>query len=177
MTAIINNMLDDRVAATYKTKDDINQAKIVLTRKLGLRESKVKIIAPSDRMEGAKLEGESNKVGNNMLMLHIRNTFLGFVIGMVIAFLLVQFGPALTQNNPMFTYIALISPSIFIGMFFAGFRSLKPEHDIINQHAVEAQQENYWTLLVETKEIDISKDAICEEIQQTHCVELKSESV
>lgn len=175
MTAIINNMLDDRVAATYKTKDDINQAKLVLTRKLGLRESKVKIIAPNDNMEGAKLEGNSERVGNNMLMSHIRNTLLGFVIGMIIAFLLVQFGPALTQNNPIFTYIALISPSIFIGMFFAGFRSLKPEHDIINQHAVKAQQENYWTLLIETKDMDVTKDAICEEIQQTHCVELKSE--
>lgn len=175
MTAIINNTLDDRVAATYKTKDDINQAKLVLTRKLGLRESKVKIIAPNDNMEGAKLEGNSERVGNNMLMSHIRNTLLGFVIGMIIAFLLVQFGPALTQNNPIFTYIALISPSIFIGMFFAGFRSLKPEHDIINQHAVKAQQENYWTLLIETKDMDVTKDAICEEIQQTHFVELKSE--
>jgi uncharacterized protein YacL len=177
MTAIINNMLDDRVAATYKTKDDINQAKIVLTRKLGIRESKVKIIAPSDNMKDAKLEGKSQKVGSNMLMSHVRNTLLGFVIGMIIAFLLVQYGPALTQNNPMFTYIALISPGIFIGMFFAGFRSLKPEHDIINQHAVKAQQENYWTLLIETKDTDISKDAICEEIEHTKCVELKSESI
>ena len=177
MTAIIKNMLDHRVAATYKTKDDIKQAKIVLTRKLGLPESKIKIIAPSDDMQGAKLEGKSKKVGNNMLMSHVRNTLLGFLIGMVIAFLLVQYGPALTQNNPMFTYIALISPSIFIGMFFAGFRSLKPEHDIINQHAVKAQQENYWTLLVESKDLDISKEAICEEIEHTHCVEVKSEPV
>jgi hypothetical protein len=173
MTAIINNMLDDRVAATYETKDDIHQAKIVLTRKLGIRESRVKIIAPSDNMEGVKLEGKSKKIGTNMLMLHVRNTLLGLVMGMIIAFLLVQYGPALTQNNPMFTYIALISPSIFIGMFFAGFRSLKPEHDIINQHAVKAQQEKYWTLLIETKDMDISKDAICEEIKHTHCVELK----
>jgi hypothetical protein len=177
MSVIINNILDHRVAATYKTKDDIKQAKIVLTRKLGLRESNVKIIAPNDNMEGAKLEGKSKKVGNNMLMSHVRNTLLGFLIGMAIAFILVQYGPALTQNNPMFTYIALISPGIFIGMFFAGFRSLKPEHDIINQHAVKAQQENYWTLLVETKDMDMSKEAICEEIQHTNCVELKSESV
>jgi hypothetical protein len=177
MTAIIKNILDDRVAATYKTQDDIKQAKIVLTRKLGLQDSKIKIIAPSDNMEGVKLEGKSKKVGNNMLMSHVRNTLLGFLLGMAIAFLLVQYGPALAQNNPMFTYIALISPGIFIGMFFAGFRSLKPEHDIINQQAVKAQQENYWTLLVETKDMDISKDAICEEIEHTQCVELKSESV
>lgn len=174
MTAIINNLLDERVAATYKTKDDVTQARIVLLRKLGLRDSNVKIIAPNDEFQGRKLEGRSKKIGSNMLRLHLRHTLFGFVIGMAIAFLLVQFGPALAQNNPFFTYIALISPGVFIGLFYAGLRSLKPEHDAINQQAMKAKEENYWTLLVETQDEKVTKDAICDEIQQTQCVEVKT---
>lgn len=175
MSAITNNMFDDRVIATYASVDKVKQAKIVLKRKLGLTDNKIEIIAPNNGVISQKLEGNSKAIGSNMLKLHVKYATIGLVVGMIAAFLLVKFGPALTQSNPMFTYIALISPGIFIGTFYAGLRSLKQEHDIVNQQAVKAKQEDYWTLMVDTQDTDISKEAICEEIKDTSCVEVKSQ--
>ncbi len=61
------------------------------------------------------------------------------VVGLVTAFLLTLFGPALTQQNPLFTYVALISPGIFIGLFIAGLIGLRPDRNQVIQtvrHAV-----------------------------------------
>ena len=61
------------------------------------------------------------------------------IVGLVAAFLLTQFGLALTQQNPLFTYIALISPGIFIGLFIAGLIGLRPDRNEVIQtvrHAV-----------------------------------------
>ena len=52
-------------------------------------------------------------------------------------------GPALTQQNPLFTYIALISPGIFTGLFIAGLLGLRPDRSQIIQtvrHAVRRKK-------------------------------------
>ncbi|MFW8591615.1 hypothetical protein ACOI22_12485 [Glaciecola sp. 2405UD65-10] len=173
MTAIMNNTFDERIAATYSSVDKVKQAKAVLARKLGLKDSKIKIIEPTDAATGQKLEGNSRAIGANMLNLHVKYAAIGLGIGLLIALLLVLFGPTLTQSNPTFTFIALISPGIFIGTFYAGLRSLKPEHDIINQQTVAAKQNDYWTLLIDTDNLPVTKEAVCEEIERTDCVEVK----
>lgn len=170
MTGITSNNLDQRVAATYPSKDKATQAKVILTRKLGLNEKSIKIIEPQDDATGEKLEGSSKSVGRKMLSLHLVYPLVGLIIGMIIAFLLVSYGPLFTQNSPMFTYVALISPGIFIGVFVAGLRSLKPEHDGVNMTTVNAKQNNRWTLLVKTNNANVTKDELCEEIKQTQGV-------
>ena len=65
--------------------------------------------------------------------------FAGLAVGLIAAFLLTQFGPALTKQNPLFTYIALISPGLFIGLFIAGLMGLRPDRNEVIQtvrHAV-----------------------------------------
>jgi len=173
MSAITNNTFDERIIATYASADKAEQAKIVLRRKLGLQDKSIEIISPNDNKTGEKLEGKSKAVGSNMLRLHLKYASIGLIVGLVAAFLLVSFGPTLTQSSPVFTYIALISPGIFIGTFYAGLRSLKPEHDQVNQQAVKAKQEDYWTLLIDTHDTSVSKEALCEEIKETSCVEIK----
>lgn len=173
MTAIMNNTFDDRIAATYSSVDKVKQAKAVLARKLGLKDSKIKIIEPSDTTAGRKLEGNSKAIGTNMLNLHVKYAAIGLGIGLLAALLLVLFGPTITQSNPTFTFIALISPGIFIGTFYAGLRSLKPEHDLINQQAVTAKENDYWTLLIDTENLPVTKKEVCEEIERTDCVEVR----
>jgi uncharacterized membrane protein len=173
MTAAVTNSLDERIIATYPTNDKAKQAKVVLMRKLGLLSGSIKIVEPNEKTPSEKLEGSSKPIGKKMLLLHLKYPAMGFLIGMCIAFLLVLFGPAFAQISPMFTFIALISHGVFIGAFFAGFRSLKPEHDHLNQHALQAKEQDYWSLIVNTNDTDISKQDICDEIEQTECVVVK----
>lgn len=68
---------------------------------------------------------------------------IGLLVGLLFAFILVEFGPALTQQNPLFTYIALISPGIFTGLFIAGLLGLRPDRSQIIQtvrHAVRRKK-------------------------------------
>ena len=70
---------------------------------------------------------------------HLLLGSVGLVVGLVAASLLTLFGPALTQQNPLFTYVALISPGIFIGLFIAGLIGLRPDRNQVIQtvrHAV-----------------------------------------
>ena len=70
---------------------------------------------------------------------HLLLGAVGLVVGLIAAFLLTQFGPAITQQNPLFTYIALISPGLFIGLFVAGLIGLRPDRNEVIQtvrHAV-----------------------------------------
>ena len=72
----------------------------------------------------------------------------GLLIGMIVAYVLVEFGPALTQNNPLFTYIAMISPGIFIGLFVAGLLSLRPDRTEIIDVVREAVRNKRYAVIV-----------------------------
>jgi hypothetical protein len=172
MNGITHTQFDNRILATYSSFDRVFRAKTVLKTKLGLPESSLDLIKPKESDFEGKLEGSPRKIGINLLRTHLLSASVGLAIGMVIAFLLVEFGPAFTRNSPLFTYIAFISPGLFIGVFWAGLRGLKPEHDVINQDAVEARNNAYWTLVVETENVSISKADIVEEIKQTDCSEV-----
>lgn len=173
MTDYSLNVSDTRVAATYDTHDRVLQAKTIIKRKLGIADKKIKVVAPNDGRTERKLEGRSEKVGNNMLNLHFFYGALGFLIGMLLAFILVESGPSWAQQNPMFTYIALVSPGLFIGLFIAGFMSLKPQHDVINQTVMESQSEAKWTLVIDTEDTSFSRDQVIGEIKQTNVVEVQ----
>ncbi|WP_232364936.1 hypothetical protein [Salinimonas marina] len=68
------------------------------------------------------------------------------------AWLLVSFGPALTQNNPLFTYIAMISPGIFIGLFIAGLISLRPDRSEVIDTVRHAIRRKHFAVIVNLKQ-------------------------
>jgi len=174
MTDITDIYRDERIVATYASHDSLAQAKSVLKTKLGLPDSSINIIKPDDKASGDKLEGSPQKIGQKMWHIHLLYSLVGLIVGMICAFILVQFGPSLAQQNPMFTYIALISPGIFIGVFVAGLQSLKPQHDRANMQAVESKKEGLWTLVIDTQKSSISREDIVSEVKHTHYENLKA---
>lgn len=173
MSITDHNPFDERVLATYTSRDKVNQAYVVLRRKLGLADASMQILGPKHSKLSETLEGNSELIGQSMLILHICYASLGLVSGLLLATLLVQYGPPLFNNSPVFTYIALISPGIFIGLFIAGLRSLKPERDPINISIVESAQAGDWALVIDTDSLPVSKNAVVEEIESTGCLDIK----
>lgn len=167
MSDISMNVTDTRIAAVYSSKDAVMQAKAVVMRKLGLSERKIKVIAPHESHVSEKLEGKASKVKSQMWSLHVTWGLLGFVIGMIVAYFLSSSGPMWAQQNVGFTYLALVSPGLFIGLFIGGFLSLKPERDTVNQEVVKGNEENHWTLVVDTDDTPIERNDVLDEIEQT----------
>jgi len=128
---------------------------------------KIKVIAPKENNVSEKLEGKASKVKSEMWSLHVICGLLGFIGGMVLAYYLTTFGPQWAQQNTGFTYLALVSPGLFIGLFIGGFLSLKPERDTVNQEVVKGNEDRNWTLIVDTENTPLERNDVLEEIEQT----------
>ncbi len=175
MSSITCDVMDGRIAASYKSKTKVLCVKECLVKKLGIEKKKVKIIAPDDEKMSRKLEGPSKPLGKTMLKQHFIYGTGGLLVGMIFAYVLVNHGPEFTQASPMFTYLALISPGLFVGLFVGGLMSLQPSHDPLNQDVVEnIQEDKNWTLLIDTEEVSVSKQAIIQEIKNSENTAIKS---
>ncbi|MBU3023014.1 hypothetical protein [Aestuariibacter sp. A3R04] len=137
-----------QVAAVFESERDALTTIDTLVQRIGMSESQYALIKPLDDGFSEKLEVESSKLGRSMWHSHLVLGFAGFAVGMVAAFLLVRYGPALTINNPVFTYIALISPGLFIGLFAAGLLGLRPDRTHIIEIVRSAIKRRKFALVV-----------------------------
>lgn len=128
-----------QVAAVFPSKQKVQEVLEIVKDNTSVEASQVEIIEAGDPKMSEKLERNSASIGKSMWSSHLLLGSIGVVLGLITAFLLTQFGPALTQQNPLFTYIALISPGLFIGLFIAGLIGLRPDRNEVIQtvrHAV-----------------------------------------
>lgn len=128
-----------QVAAVFPSKRKVQEVVELVKEETSVEAYQIEIIESGDPNMSEKLERNSASIGKSMWSSHLLLGAVGLIIGLVAAFLLTLFGPALTQQNPLFTYIALISPGIFIGLFIAGLIGLRPDRNEVIQtvrHAV-----------------------------------------
>ena len=128
-----------QVAAVFPSKIKVQEVLEIVQEETSVEASQIEIIEAGDPHMSEKLERNSASIGKSMWSSHLLLGSVGLVVGLVTAFLLTLFGPALTQQNPLFTFIALISPGIFIGLFIAGLIGLRPDRNQVIQtvrHAV-----------------------------------------
>jgi len=128
-----------QVAAVFPSKRKVQEVLEIVQEETSVEASQIEIIEAGDPNMSEKLERNSASIGKSMWSSHLLLGSVGLVVGLVTAFLLTLFGPALTQQNPLFTYVALISPGIFIGLFIAGLIGLRPDRNQVIQtvrHAV-----------------------------------------
>lgn len=137
-----------QVAAVFEHKDKAMNTIEALKNDVGLSSNQYALIQPMDKDFNEKLEIESSKLGRRMWHSHLILGFSGLVVGMIAAFLLVNFGPELTRNNPIFTYIALISPGLFIGLFAAGLLGLRPDRTQIIEAVRSAVKHEKFALVI-----------------------------
>ncbi|MEC7690097.1 MAG: hypothetical protein VYE47_04735 [Pseudomonadota bacterium] len=140
-----------QVAAVYDSQQDaLNSIESVIAE-TAVEKDQITLINPMDPHFSEKLERASSKIGKTLWSSHLKLGFAGLVAGLIVAALLVQFGPALTKNNPLFTYIALISPGLFIGLFIAGLTGLRPDRHEIIETVRSAIKRRKYALVVNLK--------------------------
>lgn len=137
-----------QIAAVFASETEARQAADAVTQGSDVKSAQITLVNPMDNQFNQKLEGASAPIGRSMWHSHLVLGAVGLLIGLVIAYLLVQWGPALTQSNPMFTYIALISPGLFIGLFVAGLIGLRPDRTRIVDAVKQAVRNNHYAIVI-----------------------------
>lgn len=140
-----------QVAAVYDSVDSVKHSIDDITSGTDIERSQITIVDPQDDHFSEKLEGASAPLGKKLWHSHLVLGGSGLLLGLVVAYLLVQFGPALTQNNPLFTYIALISPGLFLGLFAAGLMGIRPDRTEIIDTVRHAIRNRRYAIVVNMK--------------------------
>lgn len=154
-TQILNAIVGAKhtqLAAIFDDEQQATRSITSLKTQTHLSPQQFTLIHPHDQAFNAKLEKASDKIGKHLWHSHLILGAAGIFTGLLLAFILVNIGPALTQNNPLFTYIALISPGLFIGLFVAGLISLRPDRDAIVQTVRTAIRRGKCALVVNLKQ-------------------------
>ena len=146
-----------QIAAIFDTVEEARTALRRVENETSVSSHQSKLIEPSDPKLSEKLEQKSSYIANTLWTSHLALSGIGFAIGMIAAFLLTQYGPALTQQNPLFTYIALISPGTFIGMFVAGLIALRPDRNEIVLNVSDAARNGKSALIINLRKSQSAK--------------------
>lgn len=146
----IMNSKHDQLAAVFDSQSEADSS-VETVKDAGISADQITLIHPLDPHFNEKLEQESEKIGKSLWRSHLLLGTGGVIAGLIAAMLLVMFGPELTQNNPMFTFIALISPGLFIGLFIAGLLGLRPDRDEIIQTVRSAVRRKKFALIIDLK--------------------------
>ena len=91
-----------QVAAVFDSTEQAKQALQQLESEASIDSHQSDVITPSDPRLSAKLEEKSSQIASSLWTSHLALAAIGFAAGMITAFLLTQYGPALTQQNPIF---------------------------------------------------------------------------
>lgn len=151
MRSSLLNHSATQVAAIYDNEQDAQESVAELTTATDVSQQQITVINPFDQDFSQKLEQDSQKLGSRMWYSHIIFGAAGLIAGLIVAWVLVSVGPTLTQNNPMFTFIAMISPGVFIGLFMAGLFNLRPDRTEIIDMVRHAIRRDHFAVVVNLK--------------------------
>ncbi|MDX1693937.1 MAG: hypothetical protein R3208_09240, partial [Ketobacteraceae bacterium] len=114
----------------------------------GFQPGQIEIIAPDTDQMGDKLEPEQNNIARTAARAHLIFGGLGVVGSIVVAGLLIAYGPAFASANPGFTLMASAIIGLFVGLIAGGVVSLRPDHDRFLMKVLTAKAKNHWTVVV-----------------------------
>lgn len=147
-----------QIASVFESRENAHRAIQNVVKTSVVEAPQVTLIEPGDTEFNRKLEGDSKALGNMMWYSHLILGGAGLIIGLIVAYFLVEFGPAMTQQNPIFTYIALISPGLFVGLFVAGLISLRPDRTKIIEVVRSAIKSKRYAVIVNLRKGQSASD-------------------
>lgn len=145
---ILGEDFPHKVSAEYDSKQAADQAVQLLVDNAKLPRNQIFIVQPHDPNMALKLEPEIKGIARTLAKSHIVLGVGGLLFGLLLAALLVAFGPALTSSSPMFTFIALGFLFCFLGLLLAGVISLRPDHNPLIEKTRTATDTGHWTVIV-----------------------------
>lgn len=149
-----------QIASVFTNEKDARESVNELVKTTNISREQLTVIKPNDNEFSEKLEGDSRALGKLMWHSHLILGAAGLFVGAVVAFFLVSYGPAMTQQNPFWTYLALISPGLFTGLFVAGLLSLRPDRNLIIEKVKSAIKQNRFAIVVNLRKNQSGKEVL-----------------
>ncbi|MGO2133448.1 MAG: hypothetical protein ACTH3D_11235 [Halomonas sp.] len=157
-----------KITAEYASQSAADTSAKRLVDDFGLSPSQVLVVRPHDPDVARKVEPESSGIAKTMARSHVTLGLAGLFVGLVVAGILVVFGPVATQSSPMLTFIALGFLGAVLALLLAGAVSLRPDHGRVVQKTREATDSGKWTVVVhcaDTEQQDRVKNAVDHSVQ------------
>ncbi|MCB1842634.1 MAG: hypothetical protein KDI09_06690 [Halioglobus sp.] len=136
-----------KISGEYESEDAARHAAELLINNAGLPETQVRVVEPGDPSLSRKVEPESRGIARTLVKSHITLGLAGLVSGLVLAALLVTFGPALTRSSPLQTFIVFGALFSMTGLILAGAVSLRPDHDPLIVKTQHAARSGRWSVI------------------------------
>ncbi len=131
--------------------DDAAQAQAAvssLIASLNISAEQISVLAPHARHVEKKLEPETRGIATTLARTHIILGAAGLVTGFLAAGIFTLTGVPPFADNPFYTALALAFLGTLAGLFVAGLITLRPDHDRVVLHAMDALRCNRWFVLV-----------------------------
>lgn len=125
---------DDALAAAQQLRDD-EQA-----------DGPVSVLSPSADHVDQVLEPESRGIWRTALRSHMVLGPLGLAAGLGLGWLLIETWAA-AAASPGFTLLFLGALGLFSGGMWAGFITMRPDHDVVHDHVREALKKKRWAVV------------------------------
>lgn len=135
------------VSAQYDSQSSADQAVQRLIHKAQLAPHQIVVVQPHDPHMGHKVEPDDKGIARTLVKSHAVLGLGGLVLGLVLAAVLVLFGPPVTRSSPLMTFIALGFICPIFGLIIAGAVSLRPDHDLLLEKTRTATDEGRWTVI------------------------------
>lgn len=152
--AVSGEQYPHKITAEYASQSEADSAARSLVADAGLSSAQVRVVCPHDADMERKVEPESSGLAKTMAKSHLTLGFTGLIIGLVLAGILVVFGPVATQSSPVLTFVALGFLGAVLALLLAGAVSLRPDHDRVIQKTRSATQAGKWTVIVHCADAD-----------------------
>ena len=150
------NIIDEehisKVGGVFEQEDDAKLAIKSLMKEGDFRIDEVNLVPPGDKTFDEKIETDDVAVRRTLLNSHVILGIVSVLVGLGLAALLVEMGPAFTRLNPVMTFIAVVMLTVFIGLMLAGFISLRPDEDRLVNKTRDATLNQRWTVVVQAKD-------------------------
>lgn len=144
---LLGEKFPHKVSAEYNDQLSADLAVQSLVDNTELPRKQIYVVQPHDPNMSRKIEPEVKGIARTLLKSHIVLGVGGFLLGLLVAALLVTLGPAMTRSSPLLTFIALgfLFPSV--GLILAGLVSLRPDHDHLITKTRIATDASRWTVI------------------------------
>lgn len=137
-----------KVSAEFTTRERAEATVDQLAGDPGTDRLRIELVVPGDRHLGSKVEPEDRGIFRTAWKSHLVLGLTFLLLGLLIAWSLTVFGPALTRSSPLMVFIALGLLMPMLGLMLAGVVTLRPDHDPLIASTRRASLSGSWTVVV-----------------------------
>ncbi len=156
---VIDEKNPSKVAGTFASEANAKAAQEKLIQQGHFKASAIKIVAPNDADISEKIEPTNTGIAKTLVNTHVIFGIVGLLLSLLLAFVLVLFGPEMFKSSPLQVFFALGFVGLLLGLMFAGGLSLRPDQDPLITDTVEASTHARWSVIVQIESDDDNERA------------------